>query len=56
MDPFDTIDITEDGEFISFKTGFQISDEDVEEYYQAGIPFTWKAEKKLKEVTGDILK
>lgn len=56
MDPFDTVDVTEDGEFISFKTGTSISDEDVEEYFEAGIPFTWKAENKLKEVSGDIFK
>lgn len=56
MDPFDTVDVTEDGEFISFKTGTSISDEDVEEYFEAGIPFTRKAENKLKEVSGDIFK
>jgi len=56
MDPFDIIDVTEDGEFISFKYGFPISDEEVEACYEAGIEFTKKAEKVLLEDSGEYLK
>lgn len=52
MDPFDTIDITEDGEFISFKYGTSIPYEDVEQMYEAGIDFTSKAERELKIHSG----
>jgi len=56
MDPFDIIDVTEDGEFISFKYGFPISGEEVEAYYEAGIEFTRKAEKVLLENSGEYLR
>lgn len=56
MDPFDTVDVTEDGEFISFKNGFPISHEEAENYYEAGICFTRKAEKFLMETSGEYLK
>ena len=50
MDPFDTIDITEDGEFISFKHGFPVTYEEAEMYYDAGICFTRKAENDLRQL------
>ena len=56
MDPFDTVDVTEDGEFISFKHGFPIPEEEVEAYYEAGIEFTRKAEKVLLVNSGEYLK
>ena len=56
MDPFDTVDVTDDGEFISFKNGFPISAEEAETYYEAGICFTRKAEKILMEASGEYLK
>tara|TARA_R100000278_G_C5378239_1_gene131499 strand:+ start:152 stop:331 length:180 start_codon:yes stop_codon:yes gene_type:complete len=56
MHPFDTVDVTEDGEFISFKNGYIIPYEEVEEYYEAGIRFTAAAEKELKKSSGDIFK
>ena len=48
MCPFDTVDVTESGEFISFKNGHLIPFEEVEEHYEAGIHFTAAAEKELK--------
>ena len=56
MCPFDTVDVTENGEFISFKNGDLISYEDVEELYEAGINFTAAAEKELKLYSGDFYK
>tara|TARA_A100000172_G_C2989581_1_gene92330 strand:+ start:493 stop:681 length:189 start_codon:yes stop_codon:yes gene_type:complete len=56
MCPFDTVDVTENGEFISFKNGDLIPYEDVEEYYEAGINFTAAAEKELKISSGDYFK
>ena len=56
MCPFDTIDVTEDGEFISFKNGNLIPYEEVEELYEAGINFTAAAEKELKISSGDFFK
>ena len=56
MDPFDIIDVTEDGEFISYKHGFPISDEEIEACYEAGIEFTRKAEKVLLVNSGEYLK
>lgn len=52
MDPFDIVDITDNGEFISFKYGHSIPYEDVEELFEAGIDFTTKAEKELKIDSG----
>jgi len=52
MDPFDRVDITDNGEFISFKYGHSIPYEDVEELFEAGIDFTTKAEKELKIDSG----
>ncbi len=54
MDPFDTVDVTEDGEFISFKHGFPIPEEEVEYYFEAGICFTRRAEKVLFETFGEF--
>tara|TARA_E500000318_G_scaffold49372_2_gene46377 strand:- start:83 stop:271 length:189 start_codon:yes stop_codon:yes gene_type:complete len=56
MCPFDTVDVTEDGEFISFKDGDLIPYEEVEELYEAGINFTAAAEKELKISSGDFFK
>jgi hypothetical protein len=56
MCPFDTVDVTENGEFISFKNGDLIPYEDVEELYEAGINFTAAAEKELKISSGDYFK
>ena len=56
MYPFDTVDVTEDGEFISFKNGYIIPYEEVEEYYEAGIRFTAAAEKELKISSGEYFK
>ena len=50
------IDVTEDGEFISYKHGFPISDEEIEACYEAGIEFTRKAEKVLLENSGEYLR
>ena len=52
MDPFDRVDITDNGEFISFKYGHSIPYEDVEELFEAGIDFTTKAAKELKVDSG----
>ncbi len=52
MDPFDIVDITDNGEFISFKYGHSIPYEDVEELFEAGIDFTTKAAKELKVDSG----
>ena len=52
MDPFDKVDITENGEFISFKYRTSICYEDAEEMYEAGIDFTTNAEKELKIDSG----
>ena len=56
MCPFDTVDVTESGEFISFKDGHFIPFEEVEEHYEAGINFTAAAEKELKLYSGDFYK
>ena len=56
MDPFDTIDITEDGEFISFKHGFPVTYEEAEACYEAGICFTRKAENELMAGSSEFLK
>jgi hypothetical protein len=56
VDPFDTVDVTEDGEFISFKHGFPIPEEEVEYYFEAGICFTRRAEKVLLVNSGEYLK
>ena len=56
MNPFDLIDITESGEFISYKTGISIPYEDLEELYEAGIEFNRKAEIELKKESGEFLK
>jgi hypothetical protein len=56
MNPFDLIDITESGEFISYKTGISIPYEDLEELYESGIEFTRKAEIELKKESGEFLK
>tara|TARA_R110001592_G_scaffold165371_1_gene399672 strand:- start:828 stop:1007 length:180 start_codon:yes stop_codon:yes gene_type:complete len=52
MDPFDRVDITDNGEFISFNHGHSIPYEDAEEMYEAGIDFTTKAERELKIDSG----
>jgi len=54
MCPFDTVDVTENGEFISFKNGDLIPYEDVEELYEAGINFTAAAEKELMISSGEF--
>jgi len=54
MCPFDTVDVTENGEFISFKDGDLIPFEDVEEHYEAGIHFTAAAEKELMISSGEF--
>ena len=56
MCPFDTVDVTESGEFISFKNGDLIPFEEVEEHCEAGIHFTAAAEKELKLYSGDFFK
>lgn len=56
MDPFDRVDVTENGEFISFKYGHSIPYEDAEEMYEAGIDFTTNAEKELKIDSGAFFK
>tara|TARA_R110000751_G_scaffold76497_1_gene154303 strand:- start:25 stop:201 length:177 start_codon:yes stop_codon:yes gene_type:complete len=56
MDPFDTIDITEDGEFISFKSGFSITHEQAEEYFEAGIAFTRSARNELMKESSEFFK
>ncbi len=56
MCPFDTVDVTESGEFISFKNGDLIPFEQVEAHYEAGIHFTAAAEKELKLYSGDFFK
>ena len=56
MCPFDTVDVTENGEFISFKDGHLILYEEVEEHYEAGIHFTAAAEKELKISSGEYFK
>ena len=56
MCPFDTVDVTENGEFFSFKNGHLIPYEEVEEHYEAGIPFTAAAEKELKLSSGEFFK
>lgn len=56
MDPFETIDITEDGEFISFKHGFPVTYEEAEVYYEAGIHFTRKAKNELMKESSEFLK
>lgn len=56
MDPFDTVDVTEDGEFISFEHGTLILGEEVQDYFEAGICFTRRAEKILFETSGEFLK
>ncbi len=56
MCPFDTVDVTENGEFISFKDGYIIPYEEVEEHYEAGIHFTAAAEKELMISSGDYFK
>ena len=54
MCPFDTGDVTENGEFISFKNGDLIPYEDVEELYEACIHFTAAAEKELMISSGEF--
>ena len=54
MCPFDTVDVTENGEFISFKNGDLIPFEEVEEHYEAGINFTAAAEKELMISSGEF--
>ena len=54
MDPFDKVDITDNGEFISFKYGHSIPYEDAEEMYEAGIDFNTKAEKEFKIDSGSF--
>ena len=56
MCPFDTVDVTESGEFISFKNGDLIPFEEVEEHYEAGIHFTAAAEKELMISSGEYFK
>ena len=56
MCPFDTVDVTESGEFISFKDGHFIPFEEVEELYEAGIHFTAAAEKELMISSGEYFK
>lgn len=56
MEPFDTVDVTEDGEFISFKNGSSILEEEALTYFEAGIAFTRRAEKVLFEIFNDLLK
>lgn len=56
MCPFDTVDVTESGEFISFKNGNLIPFEEVEEHYEAGIHFTAAAEKELMISSGEYFK
>ena len=56
MCPFDTVDVTESGEFISFKNGNLIPYEEVEELYEAGINFTAAAEKELMISSGEYFK
>jgi rhamnose utilization protein RhaD (predicted bifunctional aldolase and dehydrogenase) len=56
MDPFDTIDITEDGEFIFFKNGLLVTYEEAEACYEAGICFTRKAENELMAESSEFLK
>jgi hypothetical protein len=53
MCPFDTVDVTENGEFISFKNGDLIPYEDVEEHYESGIHFTAAAKKELMISSGE---
>ena len=54
MDPFDRVDITDNGEFISFKYGHSIPYEDVEELFEAGIEFTTNAKKELRKEAGEF--
>jgi rhamnose utilization protein RhaD (predicted bifunctional aldolase and dehydrogenase) len=56
MDPFDTIDITDDGEFISFKHGLPVTYEEAEACFEAGICFTNNAEKELMKESSEFLK
>jgi len=56
MDPFDTIDVTDDGQFISSLSGNFIDSQEVEVYYEAGIAFTDKARKVLLKYSGEYLK
>jgi hypothetical protein len=56
MNPFDLIDVTESGEFISYKTGISIPYEDLEELYESGIEFTRKAEIELRKESGEFIK
>jgi len=56
MNPFDVIDITEDGEFFSTDTDEILSIEEIENYHQAGIEFTKNAIIQLKKDFGDLIK
>lgn len=56
MNPFDIIDVTESGEFISYSTGISIPYEDLVELYESGIEFTRKAEIELLKESGEFLK
>ena len=54
MDPFDRVDITDNGEFISFKYGTSIPYEDAEQMYEADIDFTTNAAKELRKEAGEF--
>ena len=56
MDPFDIVDVNDDGEFVSSSNGDALSLEEVEEFYEAGIEFTRKAEIEIRKVSGEFLK
>ena len=56
MDPFDIVDVNNDGEFVSSSNGDALSLEEVEEFYEAGIEFTRKAEIEIRKVSGEFLK
>jgi len=56
MDPFDIVDVNDDGEFVSSSNGDALSLEEVEEFYEAGIEFTRKAEIEVRKVSGEFLK
>ena len=56
MDPFDKVDVTDNGEFISYKYGHSIPYEEVEELFEAGIEFTTNAAKELRKEAGEFFK
>jgi hypothetical protein len=56
MDPFDIVDVNDDGEFVSSSNGDALSLEEVEEFHEAGIEFTRKAEIEIRKVSGEFLK